>query len=160
MKNRPVLQKGFTLIELIVAIAILTILITLATINLAKSQRTNTLDGAMQQVTSDFQGQQVKAMVGDTEGRSVPDAYGIYCNGTSYVLFHGASYNPSDSSNFTVPLDSSLQFTATSTVIFSRVSGEVSGYNNAANTIVIQDTTNNATETAQFNALGVITNVY
>lgn len=156
-------QYGYSLIEVLVIITLFIILSGLTTITLLNSQHTASSQAALVSFITDVKGQQVKAMQGDTEGRNSPDYYGIHIASTSYTLFHGISFNPADSTNLTIPLDGTLQFNSVtftnSNIIFIPISGEIYGYSSAANTLVLQDTTNQQKKTLQFNYLGVLTNI-
>lgn len=93
-------------------------------------------------------------MVGDTEGRGIIGPYGIYTGTTQYVLFHGASYNPTDSSNFSVTLGDNIQFSNTpATVVFTSGNGETG----QTVTLTIKNILSNQEKTIQLNSLGVIT---
>lgn len=150
------LQSGFTFIELAITLGILTLLLGLATVNVASFKQTTTQSTVTQQLLADFRSQQFKAMVGDTEGRSSTDSYGIYFGTNSYTLFHGTTYNAADSANYTVTLDPQFQFSPSgTTVIFSHPTGNVSSYNPSQNSIVFQDTSTNTQKTLIFNQYGV-----
>lgn len=154
------LGSGFTLPELLVSIGIIGILISLVTINLTYSQRHASVNTTITTLVSDFKEQQIKAMIGDTEGRATSDDYGIYIMSGQYVLFHGATYTPGDLSNRAIPIETTLQFLNPNyAIIFSRISGDVLGYNPLANTIILRDTTNNEQKIIEFNTHGVITSV-
>ena len=149
---------GFTLIELTIVIAIIAILLGFITINLVRSQQTASLTGTEEVLVADLRQQQLKAMIGDTEGRGTADAYGIHFDSSQYVLFHGATYSSSDTFNFISNLDSNMQFDNPNfNVIFSKLGGEISA--DSASSIVLRDTTNGNTRTITINRYGVITQV-
>ena len=150
------MTSGFSLVELILVMSIMATLIGLITINLAGIQQRASLTSIVQNLISDIRQQQIKAMIGDTEGRPTASAYGIHIDSNQYVLFNGTSYDALDPSNFKVSLPSNMQFISPgSNIIFSRVSGDIS----AAASIQLQDTTNSNTKTIQINKYGVITSV-
>ena len=153
-------QNGFSLIEMVVTIGLLSSFLGFITISLLNSQRATNMSVSVETLLSDFRSQQIKAMVGDTEGQSSSNSYGIYFNGSSYVLFRGSSYNASEPSNFTVTLDPQFQFSPSGrTVVFTRVTGTVSGYSSSQNTVTLSDTSNGASQTMTFNQYGIPTNV-
>jgi type II secretory pathway pseudopilin PulG len=159
MKSKQ-LSLGFTFVELIVTIAILITLFSIAGMSLVGVTRTTSIASSTDRLLADVREQQLKSQVGDTEGRSTPDTYGMYFDTSSYTMFHGASYNSADPGNFTQSLDTNLQFASPGTsIIFSRVSGEVLDYNPNAHVIVIQDPQSSQQRTITFNRFGVITNV-
>jgi prepilin-type N-terminal cleavage/methylation domain-containing protein len=148
-------QRGFTLMEVSVVIGVVAILLGLATINLVRSQQGVSLTSAEEVLVADLRQQQLKSMIGDTEGRSAPDPYGIHFDSNNYVLFHGLTYTPSDTSNFVINLDNNMQFnTPNFDVIFSRISGET-----LATIIELQDNTNSKSKKIYLNSLGVVTQV-
>lgn len=154
-KNQHINLSGVTLPELILVMSIFAALIAIATINLASIKNKASLNTSITTLISDLKQQQLKAMVGDTEGRGVTDSYGLYLGQNQYILFHG-TYNPSDPSNFTVNLDDNLQFPNPGTsVIFASGSGEFT----APTSLILQDTQTNEQKTIQINTLGTVTGV-
>lgn len=152
---------GFTLPELLITMGILSILFGLVTINLLHLQHNSSLNATLDTLVSDLRSQQNKAMTLDTEGRATADNYGIHFETSKYSLFHGSSYSSSDTTNFDVKLDPSLQFSnitvPSSSIIFSKGTGEVSGVGPGSDTVVLKDTSNNEQKTIQSNVYGVIT---
>lgn len=156
-------QKGFTFPEIIIVMGIVTILLGFITFNLLRAQSSSSLTAAVDTLVTDTRNQQIKAMTGDSEGRGVADSYGIHFSANQYVLFHGASYNQSDTSNFPVNLDTNLNFSSNTfpngNIIFLETSGEVSSYSAVANSIILQTTAGNQSKTITINKYGVITSV-
>ncbi len=147
---------GFTLAELLVTMAIFATLVGIATINLVGARQRASLNTSSEILIGDLRQQQLKSMIGDTEGRANPDRYGIHLGTNDYTLFHGNTYNSGDASNFTVELGDNIQFVGTySDLIFARVSGELS----AGGSIILEDNTTNTQKTLQYNRYGVITDV-
>lgn len=146
--------------ELVIVLGIMISLFVIASINLTSLQNNANLSAALSTTVSDIKQQQLKAMVGDTEGRTAGDSYGIHFNSSSYVLFHGTAYSATDSANFAVPLDRGLTFSSVTVpnnnVIFNQVSGEMNGYVNGSDTVTIKNTTINQQKTLHFNRYGVI----
>ena len=150
-------QKGFTLIELIIAIGIFTVITSLATINLLNAQHIASIDSTVTTLIADLKQQQIKAMTGDTEGRGTTSQYGVHFDANKYVLFHG-SYNAADNSNFVVNLEGTLNFTditGNGDIIFSQGSGESSGLN----PIILKDSLTNKQKTMTTNVYGVVASV-
>jgi prepilin-type N-terminal cleavage/methylation domain-containing protein len=156
MKN-----QGFTLIELIVVMGIVGTLAAFMTTNLMGFQRHTHIATTISTVLADWYAQRSRSMIGDTQGRSSADAYGIYFQTGRYTLFHGASYNPSSPDNVVIPLESPVQVSSTtlpgSTVIFTKGSGEVTGYSGSQNTISFTNSSSNEVVTLTFNQYGTIT---
>ncbi len=155
-------QKGYTFLEVILVMAVISILLGFITINLLNAHRSTSQSTSITSIASDLRNQQFKAMVGSTDGRTTPDSYGLYITPTSYVLFHGTTYSPSDTSNLTVDTQNGFQLTTTlpsSLIIFSHGSGEVKNYDANNNTITLTDTTNNTQKTLRINRYGVVTQI-
>lgn len=149
------MQRGFTLVELVVVISIIVTLLGFITISLVRSQQSASLTSVEEILLADLKQQQLKAMIGDTEGRETSDQYGIHFDPNKYVLFHG-TYSAEETSNSVINLDNNMQFNSPlSDVIFSRISGEIS----PAVIIELQDNTNSKLKRIYLNTLGVITQV-
>src|SRR5687768_9752938 len=80
--------RGFTLIELMLVIAIIASLMGITTMSLTGAQQKSSMNATLGIFISDIRAQQLKAMVGDTEGRATSDTYGISFQSTKYTLFH------------------------------------------------------------------------
>jgi prepilin-type N-terminal cleavage/methylation domain-containing protein len=150
------IQRGFTLVELAVATSIIVTLLGFITISLVNSQQKASLTSVEEVLLSNLREQQLKSMVGDTEGREEADVYGIHFDSDQYVLFHGAEYSPENNSNLLISLESNMQFNDPNfNVVFSRLDGEIP----AATTINLQDKTNSKLKRIHINTLGVVTQV-
>jgi len=155
-KDKQFLLRGFTIAELLVTIAIFATLVGIATSNLVGGKQRASLNASGDIFTGDFRQQQLKAMIGDTEGRSAPDTYGVHFGSSEYTLFHGSTFNIMDSSNFTVMLGDNISFVSPPpNLVFARVSGELP----SGGSIVMIDNTTKSTITLQFNRYGVITSI-
>lgn len=154
------LQRGFSLAELLIVICIILILLSLATINFTRVERKTTLTSTLETLITDLSHQQIKAMSGDTEGRTTTDMYGIRFNATSYILFHG-TYSAGDSSNFTISLPTAQQIITSpgNETVFATGSGELVGLSQSATSITLRDTATGEQTTIQLNRYGVITGV-
>lgn len=155
-------NKGLTLIELLLVIGILSVLFGIAFVSITNIKVISGNNSVNVVMISDLKTQQIKAMTGDTEGRGVPDNYGVKILSNKYILFHGLSYNVADSSNFAVPVDSGFVLSTTfpnSTIVFASESGQLVGYVANQNTISITSTPSGQIKTLQFNAYGTITTI-
>ena len=165
MKNMFFLKinKGFTLVELIVVISLLSILLSFGGITLLRSESSSTITSTTDTIIADLRNQQIKAMVGNTEGRSTASEYGIHFDSNQYVLFHGLTYTPSDSTNRVIEIANALTFDnillPCGNIIFSRISGEMSEYSQGADSIRLFHTTSKQQKTITFNRYGVIISV-
>ena len=156
------MKRGVTLIEVLVVIGILLTLIGMASISFVPLRSRSVLDTAITTLISDIKSQQIKAVAGDTEGRSTSDNYGIYFGNNSYVLFHGTSFNPTDPSSFTIALEDNILIESifpSSQIIFSIKNGEVVSFSEAQNSITLRDTVAQDSKTININRYGVITAV-
>ncbi|MEN9328480.1 MAG: hypothetical protein RI947_1288 [Candidatus Parcubacteria bacterium] len=163
MKKSFNTTAGFTFVEIIVVIGILATIAGLTIMNLSGVQRRAYLNTQLTTTIADLKSQQLKAMTGDTEGRSTHDAYGIHFGSSSYTLFHGLTYNASDSSNFTINLDGNIDLTnitlPQSEIIFTSGSGELTNYIQGADAFTLRNTLNGDQKTVTINRYGVIISI-
>ena len=162
MKNYHL--SGFSLPELLLVMTILSVLFGLSGINLLNAYHKNTLNTTLPTLVADLKQQQLKTMVGDTEGQPAQNDYGVYFEQNRYTLFPGTAYSPSDPANFIINLNSDLQFSSifvpSSQIIFSKGSGEVSNYNPIFDNITLQNIRTDETKTIRINQYGTIISVY
>ena len=154
MKFKFQSQTGFTLVELVVVVAVFSILIGLSTINFIKPQTRASLNTATALLISDLRAQQAKSMVGTTGGGSTAQQFGIFFSTNSYTLFSGSLYSVGAASNVVVPLDG-MTITNTfpsSQIVFSRMSGEVSNFNTTLNQVTL--TSDSDQKTLTINQIG------
>ena len=155
-------QVGLTLVELLLVVGILGLLFSIAFISIFNVRIISTNATTTSVITSDLKNQQIKAMVGDTEGRGTPDNYGIKILSNQYVMFHGTNYNSADTANFSVPVENGYTLSTTfpnTTVLFASESGEIVNFQSNQNTITLTNTSSNKTKTIHFNKYGTITQV-
>ncbi len=151
-------NAGFTLIELIVVIIIVSSLLGLLVFNLVGTQRNTEISSQTDIIVSDLSSQQNKAMLG--AGGSSGNDYGIHFESNQYTLFEGSTYNPADSGNFVVNLDSGYQLTSTfpfGDIVFDSITGTVSGFLNGNNTVTLQEINGGKSKTVTINKYGVVT---
>ena len=157
----PPKENGFTLIELLLVMAIAIILLSVSTINLIQAQGNTTLAAAKDVLAADMKSQQMKAIDGHAIDATTNDSYGIIFQSNKYTLFHGTTYDPTDTKNFTVVFDGPLTVTSTfpnDTIIFSRLTGEILNYSSSQNTITVTNTPDGKQHNLILNRLGVIIN--
>jgi len=143
-------NSGFTQTELLLTMGIFVLLSSFAISNLLGSQRTSSLTGAVDTFVADVREQQVKAMVGDTEGTGTLSNYGVHFTTTQYTLYRTAY----GTSNYTVTLPNTVQVSG-SEILFLKGSGEIA----AATTVTFTDLTNGRLKTVTINRYGVVTAV-
>ena len=152
--------SGFTLMEVAVVMSLLTFLFGFVWVNLLGSKDSASQNTSVDLLVSDLRGQQLKAMLGDTEGRIGHDAYGIHFGTTTYTLFHGTTYVSADPTNFIVSLGDNERFQSVefsgSTLIFASVSGEISDFIPSADAIVLRNSSANTQKTLRLNKIGTV----
>ena len=135
-------------------------LVSFTTINLLRPQNISSLESISTQVIADIRNQQIKAMVGDTEGQGSAQQFGIYFESNGYTLFRGPLYNNLDTSNFKVQLEGDLTLTGISLpfnqVVFEKRSGDVAGFINGSNSFTIDHTSSGISKTLTINQYGAI----
>lgn len=155
-KNFLSKNSGFTVIELIVIITIIAVLLGVITLNLTSIQQKVSISTTAETVIADIKGQQIKAMIGDTQGISSASDYSVHFDEDEYVLFRGSSYSALSSTNFVVKLPANLKFQIPATdIIFSKISGELP----LQTSIILKDITNSSQKTININKYGVVTGV-
>ena len=156
-------QGGFTITELMVVIGIITTLLGLTAINLLGSRNKASLASTIDPLVADIKQHQIKAMVGDTEGQATAYSFGVRFETTRYILFRGTTYSSTDSANFTVDLDNSVNFEnitfSTAQIVFAQGSGEINGFTSGSNTVKVRNIRSNDQKTITINRYGVITSI-
>jgi len=143
--------NGFTLIEILIVISVFATLISFATINFLKPQHSSSISSAVTTLSADLKQQQLKAMVGDTEGLGTAQNYGVHIDQNSYTLFR--TNPPGD---FTVNLNPSLEFTTYPVdITFAKKSGELVSQNTVS--VTVKHIQSNEQKSLSINQLGAIT---
>jgi prepilin-type N-terminal cleavage/methylation domain-containing protein len=154
------MKKGFTIVELMVSIGILTILFAFTTINITRLPSSAAQSASYDRLISDIRSQQTKSMTGyDSSVTPVGGvSYGVHFETTSYTLFTGTNYSPSDSTNYVVELDPNVTISATdfpsSQIVFTPGSGDVFGYLSGSDSVSLSNSTTGEVKTLQINKYG------
>jgi hypothetical protein len=151
---------GFTMVEFLVIMGIASLLFLLMSMNFLDARTGTSLTTTGDSLLSDLKIQQTKAMIGDTEGRGIPDAYGIYFKPASYVLFHGTTYLPAATDNFEVNAAEGVTLSTTfpgGSVVFATISGELVNFSSGFDSITIKDANTTRQKVIQLNKLGTAT---
>ena len=116
--------KGFTVLEILVAISIITLVVTIITISFSKLNSAQALDKSADLVASVLD--EARSLTLSSKGDS---QYGIYFEDSQVTLFKGTTYSPSDPANVATNLHAlvglrniTLSGGGTS-VIFKRLTG-------------------------------------
>jgi type II secretory pathway pseudopilin PulG len=163
-KAMPAGRQGFTLIEISIVIGSIAILGFLTSVNLINARNSFSQIAQTDVLITNIREQQIKAMVGDTEGRGgAADAYGIHLGADKYTHFHGVNYVANESTNFDTQLGGGVEFSNVmfpdANIIFATGSGEIINFSSGSNSFVIRDTRGGQQKTVIINKYGVITSV-
>lgn len=124
-------QNGFTILELVISIAIIAIISAAVGMELITFQRIASLDAAAKDIVSELRSVQNKALSGeDGNSDGTGDSWGVrFSNSASdtYAEFYGSSFN-SANVTATTTLSSSVVFTnpassATKDIVFTKITG-------------------------------------
>lgn len=162
VEKRGLNQKGTTLIEVLIVISIFTTLVSFTTLSLLNVRSKTSVDTSVYSFITDIKNQQIKAMVGDTEGRGVPDMYSAYITPTDYTLFHGSNYSPVDPGNFVIKAPDGYSLSTTfplSEIIFATGSGEITNYVNNQNSIIFTETSSGIQKVIRMNQYGAVVSI-
>jgi len=154
---------GFTLIEISIVLAITALLLSLAMISLTRVQINTYIDTSTQSLLSDIKLQQTNAMNGRLGQGGTTTQYGIHFETNSYTLFEGNTYDEFDAANFTIMLQGTTELSLVTfpsrQIVFEKGSGEIVGFVDGSNTIVVEDVGSGIQTQLSLNALGVFTTI-
>lgn len=150
-------EKGFSLVEVLIVVAIFTSLLGYSVINLLGSREKSNISSSSQTLISDIRLQQQKSMNGED---SANVDHGIYFGTDNYVLFKGSTYNISDPANFNINLGDNITLDTVEfldrVLVFTHGSGEIFNFNPLSNSLTIKNTINSEEKTIYINKYGVI----
>ncbi len=147
-------MKAFTIPEVILVLGLVAVLSAFAVINLVRPQGSVSVDSAVNLLVADIKQQQLKAMIGDTQGQVSAQTFGVHFEQTRYVLFRGASYSVGGLDNFVIDLGSNINLTSISTpdIVFARESGEIG----VSFSVVVTSLVNSSQKTITINKFGMV----
>jgi len=153
-------QTGFTIIEVVVVMTAMSILIGLVSVSLITVREKADTQKIIDVLVSDIRGQQLKTMVGDTEGSGDISRFGIYFTQNSYVLFRGDAYASEEPTNFEVFLPEDITFSTidvpSSQLVFDIGTGEVVLYDDESDSVNLSNEITGDERIIELNRLGVI----
>ena len=138
-------MKGFSLVEILIVVAILAFLFVLMVPSGIQFYRTQQLDTVTEEIVQALRKVQLNSMSVKNDS-----AFGVYFSSGQYVLFRGNSYLSRDQEEIFEILNDISFSGDISEVVFSKLSGDP---NNIGNLIL---TLNNKTKTININSLGRI----
>ena len=149
MNNR---QNGFTLIEVLVSLAVIALLGFLIIPRLGFLTAKNVLDAESQKIIS-----LLRVAKSKTVGSEDLQNYGVYFASASFTLFQGTAFDPGDPKNETHPLDKQARISSVTlpgrSVYFERLTGEAS----AGGLVVLEDKNDpQKNQTVHIDASGLI----
>lgn len=154
------MKKGFTLVELIVVLGVIGLMTVIFLPNLLGSRSHVEVRSNAYTVVADIKAQQLKAMLGDTEGRGINSPYGVHFETTTYTLFHGDTYSPAEPSNAIIALAGDLHFNnvsfPSSTIVFQKGNGEIFGFVSGGNGFSLTVGSTGEVINVSFNQLGIV----
>lgn len=113
-------NRGLTLIELIVVVAIVMILAAVVTTSFSQFRNNKVLDTGVENALSLL----AKAR-GNTLASKNALQYGVHFESAQMILFQGTTYSAGDSNNEVAALDSALEISSgTLNVVFQRLTGK------------------------------------
>ncbi len=127
MRSSPPPQRGFTLIEVLVAVAVVAILAAIATVSLSGLRERQALAQGAEEVRSLLLRARSRSLA--AEGDSV---YGLHLSASSVTIFRGATYSGGAATNETHDLDPLITIAAYSLagggadVVFDKRTGATS----------------------------------
>ena len=121
-------MHGFTLIEILVSLAILAVIVTVALQGVTQFRASSDLDSASEQAVSFLSEARGKTLAskGDTQ-------YGVRFNLNTFVLFSGGSFASSTAGNKAYPLPGDIEISSIALaggvkdVLFERLTGDTAG---------------------------------
>lgn len=153
---------GFTIIEVLVVLTIFITLLGIGYVSVVGIERRAPITATENTIIADLRGQQTKAMTGNARTGSSPDSYGVHFEQNSYTLFKGVAYNASDPTNTVTELPTNVTLSWTlpnASLIFTKGSGDVSGYSAIGNTFTITQTLTGEYKTITINRYGAVTDI-
>ncbi len=147
-------EAGFTLIEVLLTLALVAGLCALSFTSLGQPQVTASLAGTLDTLVADLRSQQLLAMTGNGDAGSA-QPHGIVIASDHYTLFAGTSFDSGDDANYTVTPGEGISLDTDfpdEQIVFSQGTGEVRNFS-SGHTITVDAQGQN--KTISINPLGM-----
>lgn len=117
------LQRGFTIVEILITLSILALLFLIGTMSFSRNVAEKELQTIADNIVAKLELAKSNAVTGKN-GQN----YGVKFNSASYVYFTGSAYIPSNESNETVTISSKFKITndipgSDDAIVFSKIKG-------------------------------------
>lgn len=149
---------GFTYIEVMTVLGIVAIMSTIVTVIGVSAMTRTQVAAQLDLLLADISFQQQQAANRVLSDKNTQD-YGLHFAPTSYTVFSGQSYNPSDPTNQVVPLQTGMEFSTINVpeqqVVFSQGTGFLKEFVATQSGLIITSPEGSAT-TLTINRYGVV----
>src|SRR3990167_7170531 len=112
MKDKLDHPKGFTLIEVLLVVSLLSISLVLVSINLIRPLPKAKIESVSSDIVSLLNEAATKSGSGDTQGGINSSEYGVHYETDRYTLFKGTVFTPGSNDNFQVTLPQGINISA------------------------------------------------
>lgn len=152
-------RLGFTLVEVVIVMGIMSVMYMLSTQSLFRGIRSATLNEITNQLDRDLRELQIRAMQGQTAQGAIVD-YSIRFESDRYILYPGSVYVDGNAQNQIIMLDPSMQFTSigvpNQTITFGRGSGDIRNFVSGSDFVLLTDTSIQESSRVRLNEHGVV----
>lgn len=165
MQSQVKNQSGFTIIEILVVVSLLTIVLTLTTTSLFTPLGRARTENLSVDIISLLRQAQSYAINSETLGSASATSFGVHFTNSTYSLFQGNIYNPTDPNNLVVDIPAGLMVSQNlpcsglpndcNNIVFNQRSGEIANFDPGKNSICVSNNSNSST-LVSFNYLGVM----
>jgi type II secretory pathway pseudopilin PulG len=112
-------EWGFTMVEILVALGIFTLIMSLGLFLSMDFYRTFAFNYERNLLATSLLAARSRSLANINQA-----PHGIHFDSSGYIIFEGASFNPADPKNQTVPTSYKISISGPSDIIFSQLSGE------------------------------------
>jgi len=149
VKPQASMKRGLTIIELLLSVAILTILFVVSIPFFFSMINKNNLDSTRLQAAQGIRRAMLKAQSADQNSN-----WGIYFTTDKIVIFKGSSYAGRDAGyDIITSVDHSLVFSGDTEIVFTKLTGELS----STKTVTIRSSSSGESKSVTVNTKGAIT---